>query len=90
MLNKYKMHDEETLIFDTPFIDEGDVKYALYHRFNVRFTETKCSNFVDILTYFLDKGYDFSIIKARDFAPDGLELNPKLIALFTYKEKTNG
>ena len=84
------LYDENTILFDNQYIDEKDVEYAIYHRFNVRFTETRSSNFIDILTYFLDKGYDFSIIKERDFAPDGLELNPKLIALFTYKEKTNG
>lgn len=85
MIHNYKIYDENTLLSENPFIDKQDVEYAIYHRFNVRFTETRSSNFIDILTYFIDNGYDFSIIKERDFAPDGLELDPKLIALFTYK-----
>jgi len=51
MLNKYKMYDENTILFDCPYMDEEDVRYAIYHRFNIRFTETKSSNFIDILAY---------------------------------------
>jgi len=84
MLNKYKMYDENTILFDCPYMDEEDVRYAIYHRFNIRFTETKSSNFIDILAYLLEKGYEFSVIKECNII-DGLELSPKLIALFTYR-----
>lgn len=75
--------DNTTLLFDSCFVDEEDIKYALYHRFNILFTETNCSDSFLLISRLLDCGYTLEVIKHSQYA-QGLKIDDKLYAKFIY------
>lgn len=84
MFHNYSFYkeDRETLLFNSCFVDDEDIQYAYNHKFDVIYTETKCSNIFDIITKFIDLGYTLEIMKNPQYAPDGTKLSPLLYAKF--------
>jgi hypothetical protein len=87
MFHNFGLYDKDTLLFNSCFVDDEDIEYAVKHKFNVRYTDTGCTDTFNLISKFIDLGYDFKIIKEPYKAPDGLELEPKLIALFIYSDE---
>lgn len=88
-----KMHDyrlmkedNTTLLFDTCFVDDEDIAYAYNHRFNVLYTDTRCTNTFALIKKFLDLGYTMEVIEKRQTAPDGIKLDPLLYAKLVYHD----
>lgn len=77
--------DNTTLLFDSCFVDEEDIKYALHHRFNILFTETNCSDSFLLISRLLDCGYTLEVIKHPQYA-QGLKIDDKLYAKFIYHD----
>lgn len=86
-MHNYKLlkDDNTTLLFDSCFVDEEDIQYALHHRFNILFTETSCSDVFLLISKLLDCGYTLEVIKHPQYA-QGIKLDDKLYAKFIYHD----
>ena len=81
--------DKSTLFWNSCFIDDEDIQYAITHRFNVLYTETSCTNTFKLINKMLRNGYVLEIIEdPRSFISDGKEipLEPALYAKFIYRD----
>ena len=83
---KYDKDDRDLLILDNLFAVNDCVEYASRHRMNVLFTETTSTSSVAAMMAFKKKGYDMDMYEKKSYAPDGIELEPKVYVLFTFKE----
>lgn len=81
--------DKSTLFWNSCFIDDEDIQYAIAHRFNVLYTETSCTDTFKLINKMLRNGYVLEIIEdPRSFISDGKEisLEPALYAKFIYRD----
>ena len=82
MFHNFKLYDEETLLFNSCFVDDEDIEYAHKHRFNVLYTETRYTDTFSLINRFTKMGYKMEIVEEQHKAPDGIALEPKLYAKF--------
>jgi hypothetical protein len=82
----YKFYDSETLLFDNVFVEKEDIEYAKKHNFNVKFTEVRSTNTINIIDAFLEKGYELTLDK-EEVIMDGMKLNPKITIIFKLKQE---
>lgn len=78
---KYNFYDKNTVEFNTTFVDDIDFNWVAEHNFNVRYTETRSSKFVEIINEFQRRGYVLKVVQ-EPVVINGLEISPNLIAFF--------
>lgn len=81
--------DRNTLLWNSCFVDDEDIQYAIEHRFNVLYTATTCTDTFKLINKMLKKGYLLEIIEEENyFISDGkqIPLEPTLHAKFIYRE----
>ena len=79
---KFENGSNDTLLLDTPFYSEC-LKYADVHNLNVLYTETASTSSIEVIVEFKKCGYSHELYEVPAFAPDGLELNPRIYCRFT-------
>ena len=77
--------DNTTLLFNSWFIDKEDIQYAVDHRFNILYTETRCTDTFSYISQLLDLGYTLEVVKHPQYAK-GVKLDDKLYAKFIYHD----
>lgn len=86
-MHAYKiMDDNVTMLVNSSFFDEEDLKYVNKHRFNVMLTEVRSTGFAERILHFQKYGYKFELRTEPNFAPDGLRLDDKILAYFTHPD----
>lgn len=91
-MHNYKLlkDDNTTLLFNSCFVEEKDIQYALHHRFNILFTETSCTDTFSYISRLLDLGYTLEVVKIPQYVYmngiKSLRLNDKLYAKFIYHD----
>lgn len=86
-MHDYKLmkDDNTTLLFNSCFVDDEDIEYANKHRFNVLYTETRCTDTFALIKKFTDLGYTMRIIE-KPVKEGNLVLDPKLYAKFIHPD----
>lgn len=79
---KFDKDNNELLILDTIFNAEGCLEFANAHNMNVLFTDTTSISSIKVMMDFQESGYNYKLYKERCYAPDGIELEPKVLCLF--------
>lgn len=74
--------DSDLLIIDSYFDCDVGLKFAVKHRFNVKFTDTGSNRLAEIMLRFAEKGYQIEVIGETSYALDGLYCYEKPIVLF--------
>ncbi len=87
-MHNYKLmkEDNTTLLFNTCFVDDEDIAYAYKHKFNVIYTDTRCTDTFALIKKFLDLGYTMEVIEKKQVALGNIELDPILYAKFIYHD----
>ena len=83
---KFDKDNNELLILDTIFNAEGCLEFANAHNMNVLFTDTTSTSSIKVMMDFQESGYNYKLYKERCYAPDGIELEPKVLCLFERKD----
>lgn len=79
---KFDKDDQELLILDTIFNVEGCLEYAIKHNMNVLFTDTTSTSSVKVMMEFQKRGFIHKLYEKPSYAPDGIELESKIMCLF--------
>ena len=88
-MHDYKLmkEDNTTLLFDSCFVDDEDIRYTYKHRFNILYTETSCCDTFKLIKKLMDLGYTLEVIEKEQFSfDDRIKLNPMLRAKFIHPE----
>ena len=86
---KFTDHTKETLLLDNIFAVDEYLEYATKHRMDVLFTETTSTSSVDDIYKFIKNGYTPLFREAKQVAPDGTVLSPKIhVLLWRMKNAT--
>ena len=90
-MHDYKLmeNDNTTLLFNSCFVDDEDIEYAYKHRFNVLYTDTRCTDTFVLIKKFLDLGYTMEIIEKKQVAPGNIELDSILYAKFIHSDNSH-
>ena len=75
---KFTDTSADTLLLDNIFAVDEYLEYAKKHNMDVVFTETTFTSAIESIYKFYEEGYNVSFIEAKQIAPDGLVLNPKI------------
>ena len=80
--------DKNTILFNSVFVDDDDIEYAINHKFNVLYTETRCTDTFELISKFLKRGYTLEVIEIENNV-GMMKLDPKLYAKFIYHDENN-
>ena len=78
---KFEENNNDTLILDNSFYKEF-LEYADSHNLNVLYTNTTSTISVEAMMEFQKRGYSHELYEIKQFAPDGIELSPKVYCRF--------
>ena len=85
-------NDKSVLVWNSLFIDEEDIEYAVKNRYSVLLTETSGTSTFELIHRMLKLGYELETLEEPHII-DGSEpgvkltLNPHLYAKFIYTNK---
>ena len=78
---KFTDTNADTLLLDNLFAVDEYLEYALKHNMDVLFTETTSTASIEDIYKFVKHGYNPTFEEAKQVAPDGLVLSPKIHVL---------
>lgn len=76
---KFTNLNKDTLLLDNLFAVDDYLEYAIKHNMNVKFTAITSTSSVECIYKFVKNGFKISFVEERQFAPDELEVDPKII-----------
>lgn len=80
---KFTDNNKDTLLLDNLFAVDEYLEYADKHNMNVLFTETTSTSSMECVYKFVRRGYKPMFKEAKQIAPDGSVLNPKVHVLLS-------
>lgn len=78
---KFTDTNADTLLLDNLFAVDEYLEHALKHNMDVLFTETTSTASIEDIYKFVKHGYKPTFEEAKQVAPDGLVLSPKIHVL---------
>lgn len=75
--------DTDMLLLDKTMQWIDCMDYAMKHNMNVLYTDTTSTSSVEVIMGFQKNGFVYELYEVPQFAPGGIELNPKVYCRFT-------